>query len=269
VRLDSHGRWETFKEQAGTMHTRFLVAVTAALVSLASAAHAQTGMVDWEHTGFVTVLGGFQGGARDLTDARAFTIYDEVGTIATSQRFGGGGLIWLGGGYKVWQSFLVGAAISRTADTYNTTIAASVPHPLFFNQPRATGTEAGGLKHGETGFHLQAIWMVPVADRLDLGVSIGPSFVNVTHTFVTDVGVEEVGFPFSQANIGRVTTAEISDTAIGVNVGADITYAWTRQLGVTGALRYVRANARMGVAGENIDVDAGGFQIAIGARFVF
>jgi hypothetical protein len=251
------------------MHTRLVVAVTAALLWLAPAAHAQVGMVDWEHTGFVSVFGGFQGGTRDLTDTRAVTIYEEGGSITATQRFGGGGLLWVGGGVKVWQSFLVGVALSRTSDTYNTNLTALVPHPLFFNQPRTAEAQAGGLKHGETAVHVQAIWMIPIADRLDLGVSIGPSFVNVTHSFVTDLGIEEVGFPFTQANIGRVVTSEVSDSAIGVNVGADVTYTVMRQFGVTGALRYVRATARMGVAGQVQDVDAGGFQLGIGGRFTF
>jgi hypothetical protein len=251
------------------MHTRFAVAVTAALLSLAPAAYAQTGMVDWEHTGFVSVLGGFQGGTTDITDSRQFVIYDEEGNITATQRFGGGGLIWVGGGVKVWQSFLVGAAISRTADTYGTNLVATVPHPVFFGQPRTAEAQAGGLKHGETGVHLQAIWMVPVADRIDLGVSIGPSFINVTHEFVTDLGVEEVGVPFTQVNIGRVVTSELSDNAIGVNVGADVTYKWTRQVGITGALRYVRATARISVTGQDVDVDAGGFHFGIGGRFTF
>jgi hypothetical protein len=251
------------------MHTRFVCALTAALLSLAPAAQAQTGMVDWEHTGFVSIFGGFQGGTSDVTDTRGFRIYEEDGSFTATQRFGGGGLLWIGGGMKVWHSLLAGAALSRTSDRYNTAIAASAPHPVVFGQPRAAGAEAGGMRHGETGFHLQAIWMVPVAERFDVGVSLGPSILRVTHTFVTEIGIEEVGVPFSQANIGRVETAQVSDTAFGVNVGADVTYTWTEQLGVTGVLRYVRATARMGAGGQNVSVDAGGFQIGIGARFTF
>jgi hypothetical protein len=250
------------------MRIRAVMAAVAFAAVCVPSADAQS-QVTWDHRGFIAIYGGAQSGSFDLTDNRTFTIYDEEATLASTQDYGGGGLFWVGGGFKVWDSFLVGAAVSYTSDTFESPVTATIPNPLIFNQPRTAATQVGDLDHKETAFHLQAIWMLPLSDRFDVGVSVGPSIFNVKHEFVGDVDVQEQGFPFTTVTIAPGAVRSESKTAVGFNIGAEATYGLTDALGVSGFLRYARATASMAGTSGDIDVKAGGVMFGVGARLTF
>lgn len=250
------------------MHMRAALVAVALVATVAPVAKAQS-QVTWDHTGFIVVYGGAQSGSFDLTDNRTFTIYDEEASLTGTQDYGGGGLFWVGGGVRVWDAFLVGAAVSYTSDKYNSPVTASIPNPLVFNQPRTAAVDVGGLEHKELAIHLQGIWMVPLGDRFDVGFSAGPSIFNVDHDFVGDVNVQEQGFPFNTVTLAPGAVRSESKTAVGFNLGAEATYGLTDALGISGFLRYTRATAKMpGVAGD-VDVKAGGTMFGVGARLTF
>jgi Outer membrane protein beta-barrel domain len=249
------------------MRIRAVMAAAALVATCVPSASAQSQV--WDHQGFIAIYGGAQSGSSDLTDNRTFTIYDEDATLMATQDYGGGGLFWVGGGFKVWESFLVGAAVSYTSDNYDSPVIATIPNPLVFNQPRTAALDVTGLTHKETTFHLQAIWMLPLSERFDVGLSFGPSFFNVEHEFVGDLAVEEQDFPFNTVVIAPGAVRSESKTAVGFNLGAEATYGVTEMLGVSGFLRYARATASMpGTAGD-VDVKAGGVMFGIGARVAF
>jgi hypothetical protein len=63
---------------------------------------------------------------------------------------------------------------------------------------------------------------------------------------------------------------EGSDSAVGVNVGADVTYMVTDLIGAGVLLRYAKSTAEVSAAdSQSVDVDAGGFQFAVGVRVRF
>lgn len=250
------------------MRIRAALAAVVLVAIGAPAVHAQS-QVSWDHTGFIAVYGGAQSGSFDLTDNRSFTIYDEEATLTATQDYGGGGLFWIGGGIKVWDSFLVGAAVSHTSDKYNSPVTASIPNPLIFNQPRTAAVDVGDLTHKETAFHLQAIWMLPLGDRFDVGLSVGPSFFRVKHEFVGDLELQEQSFPFNTVVLSPGAVRSESETAVGFNLGAEATYSLTDMLGVSGFLRYARATAEMPSTSGDIDVKAGGVMFGVGARVTF
>ena len=66
---------------------------------------------------------------------------------------------------------------------------------------------------------------------------------------------------------------EREDSAVGVNIGADITYKLrdtpAGAIGVGAFIRYAGANTELQVIENQADTDLGGFQIGFGARFRF
>jgi hypothetical protein len=234
---------------------------------LATAAPAQP--LAEEPRWFLSVNGLYQGGSQNLQTTVSFPRFDEQGSYDIVRRVGGGGAFDIGGAYRLRGSLAVGLGVTRFADTANGVVAGSVPHPLFFNRPRAFALQAPGLRHRETAIHLQAIWWVPVTNEWDVAVSVGPSFFSVTQTQVAEVQFAEVGAPWDAVDASVASRADRRASGAGFNIGADTSYMLSRMLGAGLTLRYTRGFVDMPSAGGGVSVDAGGFQIGAGLRVRF
>lgn len=230
-------------------------------LSAAAAPSAQAQMT-WTDKAFVNVSGGAQGGSHTLTSDTTFDKYDEQGHVTSSQKIGGGGVVDVSAGYKVWKNLAVGLGYSHVGSKADAVIAASVPDPAVYDRPRAVTASAAGLKHAENAVHVMGTWMVPVTDKIDVGVSAGPSFFSVTQGIPGGVDVVEPG-----PTVSNVVRRESKKSAVGVNLGVDVTYLLTKRIGVGGLARYTRASADIDGASDSLAV--GGFQIGGGVRVRF
>ena len=244
---------------------------------MASAQSSTGGASPYEQRGFVQVGGGAQGGSHLLTSTSTFSIYDEQGSIDGSQNYGGGALLTVGGGARVWRNLVLAFNYTRYNDTMETAVNARVPHPLFANRFRDAAQRVDGLRHEEQGYHVTAQWMIPFGDDLVLGVGAGPSFVAVSHEFPSGARVtEQDGAPnFATVALQDVTFIRGEKTGTTVNVGADLTYNLPFDLGQAGRVgatvgfRY--AGGTVGLQGTNgeVDVKYGGAQFYGGLRVSF
>lgn len=248
------------------------------LAPAVASAQSSTGATStYEQRGFVQVGGGAQSGSHLLTNSSTFTIYDEAGSIDGSQNYGGGALLNIGGGARVWRNLVVAFNYTRNNDTMDTAVLARVPHPLFANRFREANQRVGGLKHEEQGYHFTAQWMIPFGEDLVLGVGAGPSFVAVSHEFPSAARVtEQDGAPnFGTVALQDVTFTRGEKTGTTVNVGADLTYNLPFDLGQIGRVgatvgfRY--AGGTVGLQGTDgeVDVKYGGAQFYGGLRVSF
>jgi hypothetical protein len=227
--------------------------------AVAPSAHAQ---MTWTDTGFVNVTGGFQGGSHTLTTATLFELYDEDGNLNSTQKVKGGGFFDITGGYKVWKNLAAGVGFSHSGSKADATISAAVPDPLVFGQLRNVTASASGLKHSENVVHLMGIWMVPVTDKIDVGVSAGPSIFSVKQELPGAVTVAEPG-----PTVSSVAVSDEKKTTVGINLGVDVTYLVTKRFGVGGLARYTWGSADLDGAADKLTV--GGFQIGGGLRVRF
>jgi hypothetical protein len=227
--------------------------------AVAPNAHAQ---MTWTDTGFANVSGGFQGGSRTLTTATPFDLYDEQGSVDSTQKVKGGGFFDISGGYKVWENLAVGMGFSHSGSSSDATVTASVPDPLLFNRLRTVSASATGLKHSENALHFIGTWMVPVTDKIDVGVSAGPSIFFVKQQLPNAVSVSEPG-----PSVSAVSVNDVKKTTAGINLGVDVTYLVTKRYGVGGLARYTWGSADLAGASDKLTV--GGFQIGGGLRVRF
>ncbi|MDA1094823.1 MAG: hypothetical protein O3A25_16355 [Acidobacteria bacterium] len=117
--------------------------------------------------------------------------------------------------------------------------------------------------------HIQAQWFIPVSDRLEVGVFGGPSLFSVDQEFVRGVDFRDV-FPFDTATFVSAPTERQSASAVGFNVGTDVTVLLTRNVGVGGLVRFSRATVDMAAPdGTTRSLDAGGVQAGGGLRLRF
>jgi hypothetical protein len=230
------------------------------LSSLATPAAAQT--MQWTDKGYVTVNGGVQTGSDTLDTSSTFPLYDETATVTSSQKVKGGGFFDVGGAYRVWgKNLLAGVSFSHTASDADVSVTGSIPDPIFFDRPRAVSPTVSGAKHSEDALHIDAIWMIPVANKLDVGVFAGPTIFWVTQDAIGTPTVTEPG-PIVNAPL-----SEIKKTSGGFNAGVDVQYVVYKKWAVGGLARYTWGSATITGATEKLKL--GGFQIGGGLRMRF
>jgi hypothetical protein len=226
---------------------------------VAPKAHAQ---MTWTDQGFLNVTVGAQAGTHALNTTTTFDLYDEKAAVASGQQVKGGALFDVTGGYKVWHNLAAAVGYSHTGSKADATITGSIPDPRFFDQSRPVSASATGLGHSENVIHLMGVWMVPVTDKIDAGVSAGPSIFMLKQGLPTAIGVAEPG-----PTVSGVTVSDIKKTTVGINLGVDVTYLVTKRMGVGGLARYTWGSASLG--GDSGKLTLGGFQIGGGLRVRF
>lgn len=216
---------------------------------------------------FISVGGLFQVGANDFVDTATIRENAEDGRLETDYTVGRGPAFDVSGGVVVWRNLAVGAGVTRFSKSTVTSITAQVPHPFFFNQPRAVTGDFSGTR-SELAFHIQLRGVFPVNNRMMFTAFGGPSFFSVKQSIVTDVDYTE-SYPFDSATFSRAVGAEQSESKIGFNVGADVSYFFSRQVGVGFTAQFAGASVEMTVPSGTADVKAGGGQVGGGLRLRF
>jgi hypothetical protein len=241
------------------------VVMTLLLIPVASArAGAQTLVPERV---FIAVNGLYQVTSNDFDDTTTVRIYAENGRLDTDYDVGGGLAFDVSGAFVVWRNLAVGAGLTSFSTSTPTTIEAQVPHPFFFNQPRSVSGEFEGDR-SELAVHIQAKWIAPVSSKMYVTVFGGPSFFQVEQTIVSDFDYTE-SYPFDAATFSQAIANDQSESKIGFNVGGDVAYYFSNQVGVGGVVQYSGATVEMTVPSGTTDVKAGGLQVGGGLRLRF
>jgi hypothetical protein len=206
---------------------------------------------------FVNVNFGAQFSDHSLGASVSTPVYEETATLSSTTEVSGGALFDVSAGYRVYGDFFAALAITSFGDSARADYTASVPNPTFFDRPATSSGQIADIKRREVGFHPQIVWAHPLTDKVDLALSLGPSFVRLSQDVLQSLTVPagtQTGIP----NIGRETA-----TAIGVHIGADVTYTITPRYGAGAFFRYVNASADLP---SLEDAKTGGPQLGVGVR---
>lgn len=208
--------------------------IAAFILAGSSASHAQTA----EPTRvFVNINGGAQGKQRSINTAEEFDIYGQKATTATAQNMGRGSIFDINAGYRVWSDLSIGVGVTTYSKTSQIVGVASVPHPLFLDRHQTTEITSDS-KRTERSVYIQAVWSVPFSrfmpalSKLDLALSVGPSFINVEQDVIASVNVPS-GTQLATADVQRR-----KDSTVGAMIGADLTYMVMRNIGAGAFIRY-------------------------------
>ena len=225
----------------------------------APAAYAQ---MTWTDMGFVNASLGIQSGSRTLTTSSTFDYLEEQASLDTTQDVDGAAFLDISGGYKVWRNLAVAIGFSRMKSDSDVTFTAAIPDPVATDRPRSVSGSAAGAEHKEQAFHFMGVWMVPVTDKIDVGVSAGPTIFQVSQDIPSAITVSEPG-----PTVTGTTLTSADKTTIGLNLGVDVTYLVRPDIGAGLLVRYTWGSADLQGATDKLTV--GGFQIGIGARYRF
>jgi hypothetical protein len=234
------------------------------LVALAPGVQAQsTGRVR------ISVNAADQVTSRTLTQSFSVPINVEPAPISTSIDLARAPMFDVGGSFRFLNRLAAGVSVSSLSRDVDGTLDAKIPHPFFFNLPRTVDGDLSGLQHKETGVHIYAMYFVPIGGKLDIGLFGGPSHFNVKQDFVTDINYSAT-YPYDTASFTGAPTETVSASVNGYNVGADVSWRFSRLLAIGGLIRFTGASTTFSVAsGNDVNADIGGLQTGVGIRIIF
>lgn len=254
-----------------TAAARSATAVSVLLIGLTNA-HAQTT--------FISVNGGRQLASNDFTHDVTFSFAVLPNTFANVTEkveypVGSTAAFDVGGGMYVTRNMGVGATFTLVKQTKQASLSSEIPDFGFGPIQRTGMTE---FNRSERGVHIQLMGIVPVHERLTLSFFGGPSFVAVTQDVMAQVGFGSFVVP----------RQELDDTGWGFNVGGDVAWFFTSNIGIGGGVRFTRATVDFAnllretaspsgnagnppfLAGDHrVESDAGGAQLTAGMRLRF
>ena len=235
------------------------LAVVAGVLA-ASPASAQSGRIS------ASINFGAQASSGDFTQRLTPTIYDEPASIDIAQDYENGPLFDIGGGcHAVWQHRRRPQLLAHVRRRRGGRRRADSRIHCSSISPEAPRPSVDGLKHTEDAVHLQVFYRFAASPKLDVSVGVGPTFFSVKQELIDGVDVTEPTPTITPM------VAEVSDSPVGVNFGADMTYMvtkthWRRR---AAPLRWPARPISRTPSGSSVSLDAGGFQFAGGLRVRF
>jgi hypothetical protein len=164
--------------------------------------------------------------------------------------------------------FGAGVSYSRLSDRSRASVAAAIPHPFYFNQPREVAGTIDGVRHKEAATHVNLVYVF-ARPRFDVALGGGASFFSVEQQLVSDIVYAE-SYPYDTAEFVDGVLAADTVSKTGYNVSVDVVYKVSDTWGVGGLLRFSRARVPFQV--NNVDagrVNVGGLQAGGGLRVMF
>lgn len=233
------------------------------------------------HRVYIAVNGGLQPTATDFSEAATFAgpspVYTEVVSGAATgepSSFSGtysvdsGAVFDISGGVRLWRNLGAGVSLSGYRSDTDANIAARLPHPFFLSSAR-TVAGSSPLSHEQQAMHIHALVTHPVNPALTVTVFGGPTVFTVWQDLVTDVRFTH-SYPYDDAVFAGIVSREESQSAVGFNVGADVSYYFNETIGVGWLTRFSRATIDLPSVGDrNVEVPAGGLHAVGGLRLRF
>jgi len=260
---------DTYMQQTDKI-TRAAIAavVTVFALGMTIAPVAEAQFLPWEDNGYVSINYAYESADRAFAESMTVPIYGESATYSASHSSSGGGGFDVGGGVRVWSNLAAGVAVTSFSSASAATVSGTVPHPLFYNRPRAVAADLTDLEYKETGVHLHAVWVMPITRKIIVSVAGGPSFFSVNQGLLSSVTVGQETAPFSAVPV-LTSSTQASKSVVGGNVGVDVKYVFTEMLGGGVFVRWAGASVDLPTTGGVQSIDVGGVQSGIGLRIAF
>jgi hypothetical protein len=233
-----------------------VVGVFALVASTASAQGVQT-----DHL-FVNVNVAAQAGSHPSDTTFTSTVFQEDATVAVNRTIKSGPIYDFAAGLRIRGRIGVAGSVTTWKKASDATAEASIPHPIFYDQPRMISGSVTGLQHQETWVGVLGTWLMPINRKMDLMVLAGPAVAFIVHEVPTSVSVSET----SAGPDIRVTLVTEDKQLWGYQAGADVRYHLTSMIGVGG---FVRMSGASGHIGDVAKLELGGFEAGGGVRLRF
>ncbi|TAK17106.1 MAG: hypothetical protein EPO35_03840 [Acidobacteria bacterium] len=249
--------------------SRVIGAAALAAVLTATSAYAQTPAAPaaastYNESFFLGVSAGGLMNTTLVTSQATATIYNQNAAVAERRDVSGGLLVDVTAGKPIRGRLAVGASVSLRSATSDSALAASVPHPLFFDAPRTVSTTTPGMKSTQTWVGLLAMYTLPSSGKVTVRIFGGPAVAMVKHDTIGAFTVTE-GTSIAQPTIA-ITKGSVSKSFIGAIGGFDLSFRVIPSIAIGAFVRYSGAQANVTGAESGT---IGGLESGGGVRFSF
>jgi hypothetical protein len=202
-------------------------------------------------------------------------VFDEVATAATVYpKLSSGRRGDIAAGVNVHPRIGVGVHFDLINYDSEVGMALRVPHPLFFNRfaedARVTDSP---LERRDRAVDIAAVFTVPTPDAWRVRLFGGPTYFSVSQEMVEDIGFNQLFdiFGLNLVEIDTFTRRTVDGTAWGFNAGADVSYFFSRNVGVGAVVRFNRGTVTVDepLTGNSADLEAGHTTVGAGLRLRF
>jgi len=214
--------------------------------------------------------------SKTFTTTVATPLFQETRTAQVTYHNPTGAEFDFGGGYMITPGVGVGISFTGTAHQDEAQLYINVPHPARFNTfASSTKPTDAKLQRVEGGVNLQLMLVAPVSSRTKVRLFLGPTYFRVQQDMVGSIAYDQAFLVFLPVNTVDITTYEKKDkvegTGWGFHVGGDVSFFFTRVVGIGGFARFSRATVSLDdpLSGLPVDVKVGGFQTGGGLRLKF
>jgi hypothetical protein len=229
----------------------------------------------------ISINAGQQTSTTTVTQEQTFNQYFEQGSFTFERTIPKAAIYDFGLAVRLWKGLHAGAAVSLFEHTGNGTVTARVPHPLQFNKPRTTTGDIVNTTRREIGQHFMFGWNLSTAAAprrtganraLDFTLFAGPSIFVTDQLFVNSLmlSLQKEVFPFDELAFPGAQTEALRENVLGYNAGVDMTWRFSKHVGVGLLLRYAHGKKAFTPAGaEPVEVTVGGLHAGGGLRVLF
>jgi hypothetical protein len=238
------------------------------VVGFSLPAVAQTAQFDaWGDNGYLGFSGLYQTSSSTFEEDSSYDLNQELATVSAAHEIEPGFVWEFSAGGHVYKQLGFGFAVSYFKRDDGAHVAASLPHPFFFEQPRSVSGDATGLEREELGIHLDAMFLLPLTERFQISVFGGPSFFRLNQELVDSIQVAE-SYPYDEAEFSGVNEGSSGWewSNVGYNVGAEASVFFTQYIGVGASIRYSDADVEFDRSSGPLQVKVGGLQVGGGLR---
>jgi hypothetical protein len=233
----------------------------------------------WEDRVFVNLSAGYQTASQGFEYRDTQVIFFEEASAQVTADGKNDFAFDIGGGVRLVQNLGVGISYSRYRTDQTGDLAVSIPHPWFYNEHAFDNLDVP-LKRTEKALHIDAVYMFPLTERLQLAVFGGPTRFQYEQEVVEDFGLSssiETDMSFN-IELEEPLLRTLEGSVWGYNVGADVIYLFSRNVGVGGLVRYSRASTdvenafmttRTEMSNTASKLELGGLQVFAGLRMRF
>jgi hypothetical protein len=208
----------------------------------------------------ISVNGGYQSASQTFREEQTFSLHQETARYTSSYEVKSAPTVDAGGFVRLWRQVGVGVAFTSFKDDRDITIEGTLPHPFVFDRGRAISGTAPGTRE-EIAVHLNAAYFLPLNRKLLIVAFGGPSFFSAKQSVVGTISYSE-SYPYDTATFTSANVEQEKESKVGFNVGADVSYYFTKYIGVGGIVRFSRASVPFSLG----DLDVGGAEVGGGIR---
>jgi hypothetical protein len=146
------------------------------------------------------------------------------------------------GGFTITHGFGGAVRWGHTEHDYPTAVGFALSNPFVAPSEALAGKATDAFDRNESALDFMATYSFDIAYNTPVRVFGGPTYFLVEQAALESVSYDEAFAPHS-VDITGLSTRNVDLSAWGYNVGADVSYFFTRHVGIGGGVRLNRGTA--------------------------